>query len=131
MQPILSLIGENLLNRAQNIQSMTASLHSRLSSDMREHCWVIDIAGNMLIIITDNADRATSLRYQQHELLKQINEEFRDSLTTPVTRLKVKIDYKLTKLARAPQISSPRDASDVATAKNYCNRMLAILEHTD
>lgn len=128
MRPIHSLIDSKLLNRTQNIQSLTNSLHSRLSLELRQHCWVIDIIGNTLVIITDNAERATIIRYQQHELLKQINEEFAGSLEVPVRRMKVKIDCNLSTLSKPVNSSNNRTGSELSNAKSHCRQMLSYLK---
>jgi hypothetical protein len=128
MRPIHSLIDVKLLNRTQNIQSLTNSLHSRLSSQLRQHCWVTDIIGNTLVIVTDNAERASIIRYQQHELLKQINEEFTGSLAVPVRRMKVKVDCNLAIFT--PPANSPdnRTESELSKAKKHCRLMLSYLK---
>ena len=128
MRPIHSLIEENLLNRAQNVQLLTTSLHSRLSSELRRHCWVIDIIGNTLVLITDSAERATTLRYQQHELIKQINEEFRQSIKTPVRRLKIKVDYNLAKFSANTLATDPRPDTDIDRAKFFCQQMRDLID---
>jgi len=127
MRPIHSLIDAKLLNRTQNIQSLTNSLHSRLSSELRQHCWVIDIIGNTLVIVTDNAERATIIRYQQHELLKQINEEFTGSLDVPVRRMKVKVDFNLSALTSPTNSPESRSKSELSRAKKHCRQMLSYL----
>ena len=130
MRPIHSLIDSKLLNRTQNIQSLTNSLRSRLSSELRQHCWVIDIIGNALIIITDNAERATIIRYQQHELLKQINEEFSEILDVPVRRMKVKVDCNLSTLSNAIGSSNHHTDAALSKAKSHCRQMLSFLKET-
>lgn len=127
MRPIHSLIQSKILTRAKNIQSLTSSIHSRLSADLRTHSWVVDIIGSNLIMMTDNAERASSIRYQQHELLKQINEEYADSLDTPVRRLKVKVDYNLGTIGPAAVTDCQRNNTDKEKAKNYCKEMLKLL----
>ena len=128
MRPIHSLIDVKLLNRTQIIQSLTTSLHSRLSTELRQHCWVVNIIDNTLVVITDNAERATTIRYQQHELLKQINEEFAGSLDVPVRRMKVKVDCNLTKLTQATDVSDSRTQLELSTAKKHCRQMLSYLK---
>lgn len=127
MRPIHSLIEAKLIARAQNIQSLTRSLHSRLSLELQRHCWVVDIIGNTLVIITDSAERATILRYQQHELLKQINEEFGHGLATQIRRLKIKVDYNLAKIPNESSQEKPRNEQDILTAKRHCKQMISLL----
>ena len=128
MRPIHSLIDADLLTRAQSVQSLSTSLRSRLSYELKLHCWVVEVIGNTLVIVTDNAERASILRYQQHELIKQINEEFSQQLAVPVRRLKIKVDYNLTKLneVRPQQVS--RSAEDVETAQRNCKQLLDYLK---
>ena len=106
---------------------MTTCIHSRLSADLRKHCWVVDIIGSNVIMMTDNAERATIIRYQQHELLKQINEEYGNSLDTPVRKLRVKVDYNLSNIGKNSAADCTRDASDRENAKSYCQKMLDLL----
>ncbi len=106
---------------------MTTSIHSRLSADLRKHCWVVDVIGSNLIMMTDSAERATIIRYQQHELLKQINEEYTNSLDIPVRRLKVKVDYSLGTIGQISPTDCQRNNSDKEKAKSYCRKMLDLL----
>ena len=128
MRPIRSLISSEIQTRAKTIQSMTASVHSRLAQNLREHCWVIGVIGNKLVMITDNAERATRLRYQQHELLKQVNEEFSNTLNVPLRRLRVKVDFNLSKSADMHKTSIYRPALELEKAKKHCQAMLKLLE---
>lgn len=127
MRPIRSLISTKFVDRTKIIQFLTTSIHSRLPLDLRQHCWVVDIIGNNLLIITDKAERATTLRYQQHELLKQVNEEFSTNLAAPVRRLKVKVDHNLSTLAKREPIQCDRPESVKENAKNHCCQMLDFL----
>lgn len=127
MRPIHTLIDTKYLTKARDVTAFTASVRSRLSSDLQKHCWVAEIRGNCLIIVTDQAERATLLRYQQHELVKQINEEFTLSLEVPLKRLKVKVDYKLANLLES---SGPRNQlghQDRKTGKRYCTELRKLL----
>ena len=74
MRAIDSLIDRRIIEKTKTIQLLSKSMHSRLPSKYHTHCWLIDIAENLALIVVDSADVATALRYQQHELLKQINE---------------------------------------------------------
>ena len=129
MQPIRSFISSDTLIRVKNIQSLTASVHSRLSLKLREHCWVIGITGNKLLIIVNNAESASCLRYQQHELLKQVNEEFAGTLSAPLRRLKVKVDCRHPwQPAASKKRQILRPLSELETAKKHCQSMLKLLE---
>lgn len=128
MRPIHSLIDPKIVNRTQNIQALTTSLRSRLPSNLQEHCWVVDIIGNTLVLVTRNAETASILRYQQHELIKQINEEFKQSLATTLRRVKIKVDYNIDKLSSAKKAPNVRSNEAVRCAKQNCKNILQILE---
>ena len=93
LQPIQALISPELLSKAAIFRKMTDSMRSRLSGELAPFCWVAEVRDSTLVVVTDQAERATHLRYQQHEILKQINEEFHKDLKKPLRRLRTKIDY--------------------------------------
>lgn len=127
MRPIHTLIDTKFLTKARYITNLTHSVRSRLSPELRDFCWVVDIIGNCLIIVTDRPEHATVLRYQQHELLKQINEEFTSSLSVPVRRIKIKVDYQLTRLsAQSKKMNAIPPESRQAGIKN-CHALLELL----
>ena len=127
MRPIHTLIDTKFLTKARYITSLTTSVRSRLSPELRDFCWVVDIIDNCLVVVTDRSEHATVLRYQQHELLKQINEEFTSSLKVPVRRIKIKVDYKLAQLsAPSKKINSINPESRKIGIKN-CGAILELL----
>ena len=128
MHPIRSLINEKYLQRVKNVQSLTASFHSRLPSNLHHHCWLVSLENNTLHIVTDSPERAAIIRYQQHEIIKQINEEFSSSLSTTIKKLKIKIDYGLEKIT--PHIIQKKKPSPPGSkiAKQYCHQMLDMLD---
>ena len=129
MRPIRSLIDTKYLTKARFTDTLTASIRSRLSTELRHHCWVADITGNCLIVVTDRAEHATILRYQQHELVKQINEEFTSSLSMPVRRLKVKVDYKLANLTKQLNSSTKAGRRNRQTSRKNCAILLNLLNN--
>lgn len=108
MRPLNQLIDRNLIRKARALQDMTLSLRSRLSAPLAEHCWAAGWQDKTLIVITDSGAWATGIRYQQHELLKQINAEFRLDLK----RMKIRI-------ARGPL---PKSAPPVLAPRRPANR---------
>ena len=127
MHPIRFLINEKYLHRAKNIQALTASIHSRLPSKLHRHCWLVSLENNLLYIVTDSPERAATIRYQQHEIVKQINEEFSASLSSPIKKIKIKVDYTLAKISAVKSERKTTHLSDKITAKNYCNQMMSLL----
>lgn len=127
MRPIHTLIDTKYLTKARYITSLTTSVRSRLSSELREFCWVVDIIGNCLVVVTDRSEHATVLRYQQHELLKQINEEFTSTLAVPVRRIKIKVDYKLAQFRAQSKKTTTARRDNRETAIKNCTEILRLL----
>ena len=128
MRPIHSLIDTKFLTKARYITALTTSVRSRLSPELREFCWVVDIIGNCLVIVTDRPEHATVLRYQQHEVVKQINEEFTSSLSVPVRRIKIKVDYKLAGIAAYTKTSACAERVTRKSSLQHCAKLLQMLE---
>lgn len=87
MQPADRHLASNLLQRAQLLQAMTFSLRQYLPAPLAEHCWVAAPRERTLVLVTDSPAWATQLRYQQQEILKLLNSEFRLQLN----RLRIRI----------------------------------------
>jgi hypothetical protein len=84
---------------------LTLSLRSRLPDPGAQHCWVGGIHDHTLVIVTDSANWAVPIRYQQFELLKQINSEFQQNLK----RLRIRVSnptYREKSPANRPALSS-------------------------
>ena len=104
-------------------------MHSRLPSNYHQHCWLMDISNNVALVAVDSADIATALRYQQHELLKQINEEFKCDLNTPLKRIKIKvITPEMPPLNRSGCV--PMEAEKMELSKRYCRQILDFLDNS-
>ena len=87
MQTINQLLDKQITKKAQFLHLVTLSLRSRLPTPSAEHCWAGGIRDNTLVVITDSANWVVPIRYQQFELLKQINSDFQKDLK----RLKIKV----------------------------------------
>ena len=134
MRPIQSLIDKRYVAKTAFLNSVTESVRSRISSDLRQYVWVADIDQDCIIIVTDLAERATMLRYQQHEIVKQINEEFKGKLMRPLRRIKTKVDYKLAqiKLGSNKVTQAKQDHTErTATYKKNCRALLCLLYTSD
>ncbi|MEN8128696.1 MAG: DciA family protein [Pseudomonadota bacterium] len=104
MQQINRYIDQDLIRQAQFLHVLTQSLRLRLPVTVRAHCWAGGIRDNTLVVITDSANWAVPIRYQQYELLKQLNTEFQQNLK----RVKIKVTniaYQRKKPANRPSIS--------------------------
>lgn len=91
MQSLKGLLNANLVRQAQLFEAMTKSLRRRLSVEAAAHCWIGGMRDQTLVVVTDSASFAVAAHYQQHEILKEINSEFRAELAAPLTRLKTKV----------------------------------------
>ncbi len=130
MRAIDSLIEPRIIEKTKSIQLLSKSMQSRLPSKYRHHCWLIDITENCALVAVDSAEVATALRYQQHELLKQINEEFSKRLNTPLKRIKIKvIAPETTSLASAESASAA--ARNQQLSRHYCRQILDFLADSD
>ena len=127
MRTINSLIEPSILKKTNEIQLLSRSMHSRLPSKFHTHCWLIDIRDNLALIVADSADIATALRYQQHELLKQINEEFAAQLNTPIKRVKIKVITPQQPSATAQKSTQSHDSE---LSKHYCQQILDALNNS-
>jgi hypothetical protein len=59
--------------RVQQLQLLDQNLKFYLPEPLKSHCWPAGITGNQLNLVTDSSTWATQLRYQQQQILKQIN----------------------------------------------------------
>lgn len=110
MDHLNKFLDPGLIHQARFVQTATAALRRGLPSAAAQHCWVGRIRDNALVVITDSSTWVVSIRYQQHELLKQLNAEFCAELQQPLTRLKIKVRASPT--ATQKPLSRPRISPD-------------------
>ena len=91
MRPFKHYLDHKLIQRSRLLQTLTHSARSRISPAVAEHCWVAGIHDNVLVVLTDSSSWAVAIRYQQHEILKLINSEYRMELEQTLKRLKIKV----------------------------------------
>lgn len=105
MQALNQFLDKDIVRQAQLLHMLTLSLTSRLPLPAATHCWVAGIRDHTLIVITDSANWVVPIRYQQFEILKQLNSEFQQNLK----RLRVKVSsptYRATNPINKPILSS-------------------------
>lgn len=106
MQTLNRYFNKDLLKHAHFLQTVTLSIRTRFSNTAAKHCWVGGINDETLVIVTDSANWVIPIRYQQHELLKQLNCEFRNELHQQLKRIKIKVSFpQKTPVVRRPQLS--------------------------
>lgn len=91
MRSFKALFDEKLLRQARLFEAMTDCLRRSLPLEASAHCWVGGVRDRVLVVVTDSACFAVAPHYQQHEILKRINSEFRAHLPAPLTKLKTKV----------------------------------------
>lgn len=91
MQKISSYIGTDLHKRAKALHRLTLSLRTQLPANLAGHYWVANIEDRTLIICTDDPGRASLVRLQQREILKQLNQELNPTVKEYLNRIKIKI----------------------------------------
>lgn len=91
MQKLSSYIDAGLQKKVKTLHRLTLSIGTRLPVELAHRCWVAGIENRTLTIIADNPDLASLIRFQQHEVLKQINQELGLSVKEHLRRIKIKI----------------------------------------
>jgi hypothetical protein len=88
---ITSYISLDLQKKAKLLHRLTLSLKMLLPEDLASHCWVAGIDNRTLTIVTDDPSRASIIRFQQREILKQLNQELSLTVKEYLNQIKVKI----------------------------------------
>ncbi len=88
---ISSYISLDLQKKAKLLHRLTLSLKMQLPEDLASHCWVAGIDNRTLTIVTDDPNRASIIRFQQREILKQLNQELSLTVKEYLNQIKVKI----------------------------------------
>ncbi len=91
MQKLSSYIGLDLRKKAKLLHRLTLSLRMQMPTDLARHCWVASIENRTLTIITDDPSRASLIRFQQHEIIKQLNQELSLTVKEYLNRIKIRI----------------------------------------
>lgn len=91
MRPLTDYLDDSIVRKVAFISRLTTSLRSRLPPHIAERCCVAGVNQNTLSVLVDSSSWTLTLRYQQREILKHLNTEFRAELQPPLTRLKVRI----------------------------------------
>ncbi len=91
MQKCSSYISVDLQKKAKLLHRLTLSIRMQLPEDLARHCWVASIDNRTLTIITDDPNRASIIRFQQREILKQLNQELSLTVKEYLNQIKVKI----------------------------------------
>ena len=91
MQKFSSYISVDLQKKAKLLHRLTMSIRMQLPEDLASHCWVASIDNRTLTIITDDPNRASVIRFQQREILKQLNQELSLTVKEYLNQIKVKI----------------------------------------
>ena len=91
MQKFTSYISVDLQKKAKLLHRLTLSIRMQLPRDLANHCWVAGIENRTLTIVTDDPSRASVIRFQQRELLKQLNQELSLTVKEYLNQIKVKI----------------------------------------
>jgi hypothetical protein len=102
IQPLERFIDSRLLKRLRLLEALTCAIRPLLPAAGAEHCWVVDVRERTLVVLTDSANWAVSIRYQQRELLKQVNDQFRLELACALERVKIRVSHRSDRLDSGP-----------------------------
>jgi hypothetical protein len=80
--------------RVQQLRLLDHSLKFYLPEPLKSHCWPAGITGNQLNLVTDSSTWATQLRYQQQQILKQINTDLGLKLIKMRVRISARQVYR-------------------------------------
>jgi predicted nucleic acid-binding Zn ribbon protein len=84
------------VDRMEQVRQLEHCIRFSLPEPLKSHCWPSGIQGKELILITDNSTWATQLRYQQHQILKQINSD----LNLNLKKLRIRISTRNIKIRK-------------------------------
>ena len=91
MKKLLDHLDPHLLARIRLQLAITQSLRRQLPEPLGERCWCSDIEGATLTVSVDDSQQAPLIHYQQRELLKHINAEFKGRLIRPLRQLRIQV----------------------------------------
>jgi len=110
MRPLAYYIGDDLKKQSQKQHFFNTTLSRILPSPLNLHVWASAYENGILTLLTDGPAWATRLKYQQHELIKQLNAD-------PAVKLsKILIKIRNQPAPRAQQKPKRRNLSASAKA---------------
>ena len=126
MQKLSSYISVDLLKKAKLLHRLTLSLRMQLPKDLASHCWVASIDNRTLTIVTDDPCRASIIRFQQREILKQLNQELSLTVKEYLNQIKIKIGNIIN--GGNHPINVEKMSSNTAKHINHCAHDIKDLE---
>jgi hypothetical protein len=130
MQSVKQFLDKDIVKQAKFLHLVTLSLRSRLPALSAEHCWAAAMRDHTLVVVTDSANWVIPIRYQQFELLKQLNSEFQQNLkqirikvSSPLYRAKNPIDRPTLSRHNAQQLTSVASTIDDKGLKSALLRL--------
>ena len=129
MLPIQALIDPTVARKTRFLSRLTASIHSRLPQNLAQRCWVSGLGARSITITADSAETCSQIRHHQHEICKQVNEEFGKYLDQSVMKLRLKVDCRMREVLS--QTGTETVSYDKPTkkqlAKTKCSEMLEMI----
>jgi predicted nucleic acid-binding Zn ribbon protein len=111
------------LERMEQVRQLEHCIRFSLPEPLKSHCWPSGIQGKELVVITDNSTWATQLRYQQHQILKQVNSD----LNLDLKKLRVRVSSRNIKIRKTlpPRKMSQKSAELITQgARSVTDRAL-------
>lgn len=91
MKKLLDHLDPHLLARIRLQLAITQSLRRQLPEPLGSSCWCSNIEGATLTVSVNDNHQAPLIHYQQRELLKHVNAEFKDRLNQPLRQLRIQV----------------------------------------
>ena len=129
MNPIQRLINPTVVEKTRYLAQITASVRSRLPNTFSQRCWVSNLRLQVLYLAAENAEICSHIRHHQHEILKQVNEEFGKYLGQPVTKLRLKVDSRIAKVLTQKEAETVgyNKPTEKQSARARCSELLEII----
>lgn len=94
-QLLHELLDKDIQQRLDLLARMTQCLRHHLPGYFINHCWVGGIEKGILSLVVDQAILQTQLHFEQHRILRALNQEFEDALKHAGNRLR-RMEVKVT-----------------------------------
>jgi len=91
MEKLFNHLDTDLVSLLRLQLEISRSLREQLTEDIGAECWCSLIDGAVMTVTVNDSNCASLIHYQQRELLKCINAEFKDRLNNPLRQIKVQI----------------------------------------
>ena len=91
MQRLFDHLDERLVATLRLQLDISHTLRAQLAEDVTAECWCSHVCEDTMTVTVTDGNFASLIHYQQRELLKRINADFKDQLECPLRQIKVQV----------------------------------------